>query len=163
VRIRPSADVVEFAVCLLVAALSGQSTLMQSTRREILGGVAVVAAAAVLPVLPSAALVKEALAPAVAHAPHDFGIFVLGCGAACDCCWYLRVDCIWSGRTVRKVGDKFIVYGRDDVVIGEADPGFKPLPDDAEWVAKVEYAKARELPHPYDWPEERHAEWRMEP
>lgn len=82
------------------------------------------------------------------------------CGETCDRCWYLRIDCIWSGRTVRKLGDKFIVYGRDDVVIGEADPGFRPLPEDAEWVAKVEYAKARGLPHPYDWPEEKHAEWR---
>ena len=27
---------------------------------------------------------------------------------------------------------------------GEAEPGFQPLPEDAEWVAKVEYAYERD-------------------
>ena len=34
-----------------------------------------------------------------------------------------------------------------------------PLPEDAEWVAKVEYAEANNLPHPYGWPKEKHADW----
>jgi hypothetical protein len=62
---------------------------------------------------------------------------------------------------VRKLADKFIIYDHDNNVIGEADPGFKPLPEDAEWIAKVEYAKAHKMPHPYHRPKERHAAWRM--
>jgi len=31
-------------------------------------------------------------------------------------------------------------------VIGEAEPGFKPA-EDAEWCAKIEYARARGLEH----------------
>jgi hypothetical protein len=40
---------------LLVAALSGQSTPMESTRREVLTGAAAIAATAVLPAVPQAA------------------------------------------------------------------------------------------------------------
>jgi hypothetical protein len=79
--------------------------------------------------------------------PDYLGVRVSGCGAACDCCWYMRVDCAW-GRHVRKLGDKYLVYDLDNNVIGEAEPGFKPLPDDAEWAAKVEHARAHGLPHP---------------
>ena len=128
------------------------------TRREALTGAAALIAAA-LPVAPShlSAAVLQHLP--IASDPVDLGIFVPGCGSACECCWYLRSECAW-GRMVRKLGDKFIIYDHDNNVIGEADPGFKPLPEDAEWIAKVEYAKAHELPHPYDWPKEKHAAWR---
>ena len=36
-------------------------------------------------------------------------------------------------------------------VTGEADPGFRPLPQDVDWAAKVEYAKHYGLPHQYNW------------
>jgi hypothetical protein len=124
---------------------------------------ATVAAAAALPGAASvpSAMPKPALLAAVAEDlsdPHDLGIFVPGCGSACDCCWYLRADRAW-GRTVRKLGDKFIIYDHDNNVIGEADPGFKPLPHDAEWITKVEFARAHDIPHPYDWPAEAHEAW----
>jgi hypothetical protein len=60
-------------------------------------------------------------------------------------------DCAW-GHMVRKLGDKFIIYDLDNKVIGEAEPGFKPTPQDAEWCAKVEYARALGLEYPYNWP-----------
>ena len=91
---------------------------------------------------------------------ESLGIFVSGCGTACDCCWYLRCECPW-GVIVRKLGDRFLVYdSRSNTVIREADPGFKPLPRDAERIEMVEFAKAHGLPHPYDWPKGKHAEWR---
>jgi hypothetical protein len=49
---------------------------------------------------------------------------------------------------VRKLGDKFIAYDLDNNVIGEADLSFKPSPEDAEWIEKVEYARTHKLPHP---------------
>ena len=132
-------------------------------RRDVLIGTATVAAAAALPVRTVASAAKEAFFgdPPMAPDPDYLGVYVSGCGRACDCSWYLRADCAW-GRLVRKLGDKYIVYDHDNKVIGEADPGFRPLPEDAEWVAKVEYAKAHKLPHPSDWPKEKHAEWRRE-
>jgi hypothetical protein len=68
----------------------------------------------------------------------------------------MRSDCAW-GRMVRKLGDRFIVYDLDN--IGEAEPGFKPTPEDAEWCAKVEYARAHGLEHPYGRPREAHKAW----
>jgi hypothetical protein len=59
----------------------------------------------------------------------------------------MRSDCAW-GRMVRKLGDKFIAYDLDNNVIGEADLSFKPSPEDAEWIEKVEYARTHKLPHP---------------
>jgi len=44
---------------------------------------------------------------------------------------------------VRKVGAKFIIYDFDNNIVGEAEPGFKPTPQDAECCEKVEYARAR--------------------
>ena len=67
----------------------------------------------------------------VLHLGNPFGVFVRGCGSACDCSSYLRADCAW-GRLVRKLGDKYIVYDQDNKVLGEAEPGFKPLQEDAE-------------------------------
>jgi hypothetical protein len=68
----------------------------------------------------------------------DPGIRVDGCGAACDCCWYARVDCAF-GVHVRKIGDRFFVCGREnfflegeELILREADPGFKPLPEDLD-------------------------------
>jgi hypothetical protein len=61
---------------------------------------------------------------------------------------------------VRKLGDRFIVYDHENHVIGEADPGFRPTPEDAEWVEKVECAEAHAFTHPdYDWPFKAHAAW----
>jgi hypothetical protein len=127
-------------------------------RREVLIGAASVGAAAALPTPAGSGLLDQKPPMAVVDA-DDLSIYVRGCGDACDCCWYLRAECKWDGRSVRKLGDKFLIYDRDYQVIGEADPGFKPLPDDAEWCTKVEYARAHDLPHPYDWPREKHAEW----
>jgi len=60
----------------------------------------------------------------------------------------------------RKLGDRFIVYDHDNHVIGEVDPGFRPTPEDAEWVEKVECAEAHAFTHPYyDWPFKAHAAW----
>jgi hypothetical protein len=78
-----------------------------------------------------------------------FGIFVAGCGCSCGCSAYLRVECA-SGVWVRKLGDRFLVYDLDNRVIGKAEPGFTPLPEDADWVAHVKYTREHSLPHPYD-------------
>jgi len=48
-------------------------------------------------------------------------------------------------------GGRFMVIDHDSKVIGEVDPGFRPLPEDVEWAAKVEYAMHYILPHPYGW------------
>jgi hypothetical protein len=53
---------------------------------------------------------------------------------------------------VRKLGNRFIAYDHDNHLIGDADPGFKPTPEDAEWAEKVEYERAHDLEHPYYWP-----------
>jgi hypothetical protein len=130
----------------------------QMNRREVIAAAASTAVAAVLPVVPGLEFLmfeKSPMGDPVASDADDLGIYVPGCGSACDCNWYMRADCAW-GRMVRKLGDKFIIYDRDNKVIGEADPGFAPLPHDAEWIAKVEYARAHKLPHPYDWPKEKH-------
>jgi hypothetical protein len=43
--------------------------------------------------------------------PDDIAIDVDDCGAACDCCWWVRVECaVWSDRRLRKVGDRFVVF-----------------------------------------------------
>ena len=128
---------------------------MNPTRREVLVGAAAVGATAMVPV--------SALASAAPALDGDYlGVFVRGCGSACDCSSYLRTDCAW-GRLVRKLGDKYIVYDQDNKIVGEAEHGFKPLPEDAEWVAKVEYSEANNLPHPYGWSKEKHAEWPIRP
>jgi hypothetical protein len=81
-------------------------------------------------------------------------------GVACDCCWYMRVECaVWSNRQVRKLGDRFIVYDGDNRVIGDADPGFVPQPEDAAWCEKIEHLRTHDLPHPYDWSDQAHREW----
>jgi hypothetical protein len=64
------------------------------------------------------------------------------------------------GRMVGKHDDKFIVYDLDNKVIGEAELGFKPTPQDTEGCAKVEYARAHGLEHPYHWPREAHEAWK---
>jgi hypothetical protein len=135
---------------------------MLNSRREFLVSGTATAVSAGLPMNTVAPEPKDAAFgdPPTAPDPDDLGIFVPGCGCACDCSRYLRAHCAW-GRLVRKLGDKYIVYDANNNVIGEADPGFRPLPEDAEWVAKVEYAKANNLPHHYDWPKEKHAEWRL--
>jgi len=135
-------------------------SMSNPSRRDILVGAASTAAGVALPDPAPAAVVTRAVALPLAADQDDLGIFVPGCGEACDCDWYLRSECAW-GRMVRKLGDKFIIYDKDNNVISEADPGFRPLPEDAEWIEKVEYARAHGLPHPYDWPKEKHAAWRM--
>jgi hypothetical protein len=50
-----------------------------------------------------------------------------------------------EGRAVH--GHRFLEWQ----VIGKADPGYKPLPEDLNWAAKVEYAKHYGLPHPAKW------------
>ena len=81
-----------------------------------------------------------------------------GCGAACDCCWYLRCECAF-GRHIEWHGGRFMIIDHDGVVIGEADPGFSPLPKDVEWAARVEYAQHYGLPHPYRWTTKMRAEY----
>jgi hypothetical protein len=98
---------------------------------------------------------------AVARELDYLGVFVSGCGAVCDCNWWLRSECPFL-RSIRKLGDCFLIYDLDDNVVGEAEPGFEPLPDEVEWIAKVEYARAHGLPHPYHWPKEQHHSWRSE-
>jgi hypothetical protein len=138
--------------------------MKQLSRREVIAGAATSIAAAALPVRTRASAAADLIGQ-VWWRLADPGILVSGCGAACECCWYMRVDCAF-GVHVRKIGDRFFVCGRenfflegDEKILREADPGFTPLPRDAEWCAKVEYATAHGLPHPYDWPEKMHAEW----
>jgi hypothetical protein len=103
-------------------------------------------AAASIPVQPVAA---------VSSADY-YGIYVAVCGRACDCDWYKRAhrfDCTPT-CFVRKLGDKYVVYDFDNKVIGEADPGFKPLDGAHPYIAQEEYAREHGLPHPYDWPDE---------
>jgi hypothetical protein len=124
---------------------------MDQNRREVLAGAAGLFAAASVPV-------ASVLAKVAVPDPDDLGIFVGGCGRACDCGWWLRSECAF-GRWVRKLGDRFIIYDMDNNVVGEAEPGFSPTPQDAEWVAKVEFAREHNIPHPYDWPLEAHESW----
>jgi hypothetical protein len=49
------------------------------------------------------------------------------------------------------VGWRNVVLDYNDNVIGEADPGFKPLPEDLAWADRVEYAMHYGLPHPREW------------
>jgi hypothetical protein len=60
---------------------------------------------------------------------------------------------------MRELGDKFIVYDTDNQLIGQAEPGFTPLPKCADWVARVEYTQEHGLPHPYGWPRGQYAAW----
>jgi hypothetical protein len=94
----------------------------------------------------------------------DDGVHVSGCGRACDCCSYWRATCgPECRRMVFKFGDRFFVFddGYQDglTLIGEAEPGFKPLPEDALWAAKVEDAQARGLPYPTEWTKRMHVDW----
>jgi hypothetical protein len=133
------------------------------SRRGVLAGATSLAASAALPALPVVAPDDwwlRADEVGFAEAFRD-GIDVEGCGDACDCCWWIRVECaVLSNRQVRKVGDRFLVYqSREDRVIGEADPGFEPLPSDLEGIKKVEFAREHDLPLPYNWSEEANRAW----
>jgi len=134
-----------------------------TTRRQVLLGTAALVASAAMPVRTSASA-ADLIGQTWSSLGYP-GILVSGCGAACDCCWLMRVDCAF-GIHVRKIGDKFFVCGRknfflegEELILRETDPGFTPLPRDAQWCAKVEHALARGLPHPYHWPEKMHDEW----
>ena len=102
-----------------------------TTRRQVLLGAAAAVATAALPVRGAAdakaALFNGLLTQQMPMAPDligqrlwslaDPGILVSGCGAACDCCHYMRVDCAF-GVHVRKIGERFFVCGRENFFIG---------------------------------------------
>ena len=102
------------------------------SRRDVLSGAAAVVAASVLP---GAHRVDDGGAgwPAVVNW-RARGVLVSGCGAACDCCHYMRVDCA-LGFHVRKIGDRFFVCGREnfflegeELILREADPASRRFP-----------------------------------
>ena len=97
----------------------------EQTRRDVLLGAAATVAAAAL--FPCAAwrtrrlsLFGGLLKQQLPMAPDlDLGIRVSGCGAACDCEWYFRVECpFW--KHVWKVGNKSFIVDMDRNVVGEA-------------------------------------------
>jgi hypothetical protein len=60
----------------------------------------------------------------------DYGFS--GCGAACDCCDYLRAECAAGVQVVWEGAQFMVIDFLSGRVIGEADPGYKPLPEDSE-------------------------------
>ena len=129
-------------------------------RPEGLTGAADVAAGSALPAASDDAADLPVQPPAAVADVADplEGVRFSGCGAACDCCWWIRVGCA-MGTHVEKLGGRYLVC-RGDEVISAAEPGFEPLVEEVdeglEWAAKAEFARDHDLPQPGDWPKEWH-------
>lgn len=65
------------------------------SRRQALAGAA---ASTALPTVAGGASLAQLMAPD----PDDLGIYVSGCGCACDCCWYLCRKTMHGIRLCRK-------------------------------------------------------------